>query len=329
MSTPPQPAPKKDLAALLALLFVDHGVRLVQTADSLTNDANEKLRDTAEVIVALLAGTDFSSPGDVSTTLATAKSLLEDTYQRVAAESAASLAELPAIEAQFVVSTVNREAEATLLRTPRLTVNEPDIDGAPLSAWWGGQRDDTITRLIHTVRAGLAAKWTAKQISDLVASAHGPIPGALRNAETLTHTAVQRVAMDTRNATLLANSNAVEGIQVAATLDLRTCAQCLAYDGATYSNTGEPLGDTSLPFNGGPSFHFGCRCHTIPLLTGYPAPRSPTAEEWLDSKTVDEQDDLLGPGRAALYRKGSFTLRDLVSGTGQQLSLAELRKHYN
>jgi hypothetical protein len=332
MSTPtdtPPPSRKKDLAAVLALLFVDHGVRLVQTADSLTSDATERLRDTAAVIVALLAATDFSNAGDVSTTLATAKSLLEDTYNRVAAESAASLADLPAIEAQFVVSTINSAAGATLMRTPRLTVNEPHLDGAPLSGWWAAQRDDTTAKLIHTVRAGIAAKWTAEQIANLVASAHGPLPAALRNAETLTHTAVQRVAMDTRNATLFANSAVTEGIQIVATLDSKTCTQCLAYDGATYDRSGEPLGDTSLPFNGGPAYHFGCRCHTTPILTGYPAPRPPSAEEWLDSKTVEEQDELLGPGRAALYRKGSFTLRDLVSGTGKQLSLAQLREKYS
>lgn len=335
MSTPTDapgtkpPGHKKDLAAVLALLFVDHGVRLVQTADSLTGDAHERLRDTAAVIVALLAATDFSNAGDVSTMLATAKSLLDDTYRQVAAESAASLADLPSIEAQFVVSTINGAAGVTLMRTPRLTVAEPHLDDAPLSAWWAAQRDDTIAKLIHTVRAGIAAKWTAEQISDLVAAAHGPMPTALRNAETLTHTAVQRVAMDARNATLLANSQTIEGIQIVATLDSHTCAQCLAYDGATYDRSGAPLGDTSLPFNGGPAFHFNCRCGTVPLLIGYPAPRPPSAEEWLDSKTVEEQDEMLGLGRAALYRKGSFTLRDLVSGTGKQLSLAQLREKYS
>lgn len=329
MSTPTEPTEKKDISALLALLFVDRGVRLVQTADSLTSDATARLKDTAAVIVALLAATSFSSPVDISTTLATAKSLLEDTYRQVAAESLASLAELPAIEAQFVVSTINDAADSILVRTPRLTVSEPHISGAPLSAWWGAQRDDTIAKLIHTVRAGIVAKWTADQIAKLVGAAHGPMPGALRNAETLTHTAVQRVSMDARNAVLFANPAAVEGVQVAATLDSKTCAQCLAYDGSTYDSSGNPLGDTTLPFNGGPEYHFGCRCHTVPLLLGHDPAPSPTAAEWLDSKSAEEQDEMLGVGRAALYRKGSFTLRDLVSGTGKPLSLEQLRKKYS
>jgi hypothetical protein len=326
--TPPADR-KKDLAAIIALLFIGHGVRLVQTANSLTAAATAQLHDTAQVIVALILATDFSSTADVGTTLATCKSLIEDSYQQIAAESATSLADLPAIEAQFVVSTINKVADSTLMRTPTLTVNEPHLDSAPLSAWWEAQREDTISKVIHTVRAGVAAAATAEEIADSLTAPGGPLQNAVRNAETLTHTAVQRVAMDARNATLLANTNVVEGIQIVATLDSRTCAQCLAYDGSTYDRSGKPLGKTSLPFNGGPAFHFNCRCGTVPLLVGQPAPRSPTAEEWLDSQTPEEQDDLLGPGRANLYRKGSLTLRDLVSGNGSQLSLADLRKKYN
>jgi hypothetical protein len=322
-------ADTQDLATAVALLFVDHGVHLVQSADSLTSDANDHLRDTAEVIAALLLATDFAIASEVSSVLATCKSLLDDVYSQVAAQSAASLAELPAIEARFVVSTINEAADATLMRTPRLTVAEPHLDGAPLSAWWAGQRDDTIAKLLHTVRAGIKAGWDAEQISHLVIGADGPLPGALRNAETLTHTAVQRVAMDARNATLLANNNVVEGLQIVATLDSHTCAQCLAYDGSTYDADGAPTGNTVLPFNGGPAYHMNCRCGTVPIFLDQPPPKSPSAEDWLNARTEAQQDDMLGKGRAALYRKGSLTLRDLISGTGQQLSLADLSKKYN
>lgn len=39
-------------------------------------------------------------------------------------------------------------------------------------------------------------------------------------------------------------------------------------------------------------------------------------------------DDLLGPGRAQLWREKKITLRDLVDGQGRELSLKELRKRY-
>jgi hypothetical protein len=38
-----------------------------------------------------------------------------------------------------------------------------------------------------------------------------------------------------------------------------------------------------------------------------------------------QQDDMLGKGRADLFRAGDITLRDLVSGQGRPLSLEELK----
>jgi hypothetical protein len=316
-------------ATAVAALFIDHGVRLVQTADGLTQDANDRLREAADVIGALLLATDFSNSTDVTSTLVIIKSTIEDAYQQIAAESSKSLSGLPAIESQFVVSAINKEAEQVLMRSPRLTVTEPHLDGVPVSAWWDAQQKDTVAKLVATVRVGITAGRVAQEIANMMVAANGPMAGAMRNAETLTHTAVQRVAMDTRNAVLTANKSVVEGLQVVAVLDSRTCAQCLAYDGATYDRSGEPVGDTTLPFNGGPAFHFHCRCGTVPIFLDQPPPEKLTAEAWLDSRTEAQQDDMLGEGRAALYRKGSLTLRDLVSGTGTQLSLAQLREKYN
>lgn len=319
----------KTLSAALATLFVDRGVHLVQTADGLTKRANDRLRDAADVIAAMLAATNFSNANDVTTTLEIARNLLAQTYNEVSAESVANLAALPEIERDFVVSAVNRESGRILMRAPRLTVIEPEIDGALLSAWWKGQESDTQAKLVHAVREAILQHLDAQDIADAITAATGPLAMAMRNAETLTHTAVQRVAMDARNATLGANRVVVEGLQVVATLDSRTCAQCLAYDGSTYSVDGEPIGNTVLPWNGGPAYHFGCRCCTIPIMSGDTAPEPLSAQDWLDSKSEAQQDDILGKGRAALYRKGDLTLRDLVSGTGQQLSLDDLRKKHN
>lgn len=317
------------LSAALAVLFVDRGVRLVQTADGLTKQANDRLRDTADVIAALLAATDFSNSTDVTETLQTCKSLLAESYRQVTSESVDNLAQLPAIERDFMVESINSTAGQILMRAPRLTVSEPEIDGSLLSDWWKGQEADTQAKLVNTVRAAILERLDAQSIADAITAATGPLATAMRHAETLTHTAVQRVAMDTRNAVLAANKAVVEGLQICATLDSRTCVKCLAYDGSTYSIDGEPTGNTVLPFNGGPAYHFGCRCCTIPIMKGDAPPEPLTAQDWLDGKTGAEQDDILGKGRAALYRKGSLTLRDLVSGTGQQLSLDDLRKKHN
>ena len=52
---------KRNLTALLASLLADHGVRLVQTADGLTNETHGRLHDLADAIAALILASDFRS----------------------------------------------------------------------------------------------------------------------------------------------------------------------------------------------------------------------------------------------------------------------------
>lgn len=308
--------------ASLASQFVDHGVRLAQAADGVNQDAHDRLKKLAAAIAALLLAVDFSRPAEVRVLIAHVKTLISAAYAAISATSAASIKELAAIEAQFVVSTVNATTKAALL-TPTLTVT-PAVAGRPLERWWDAQAKDTAFKVSNTIRESAHKKLDVEAIAQAIAV---PLAAAQRNAQNLTHTAVQRVAMDARNAVLSLNNTA--GVEIVATLDSRTCAQCLAYDGSTYDGDGNPTGDTTLPFNGGPPFHFSCRCITSPLIDGQKPSGGLSAEKWLDSKSADQQDELLGKGRAALYRRGSITLRDLVGKTGKQLSLADLRERYN
>jgi hypothetical protein len=50
-----------------------------------------------------------------------------------------------------------------------------------------------------------------------------------------------------------------------------------------------------------------------------------TFAEFLKGKPAAYVDDLLGPGRADLWRKGKITLQQLVDGSGRELTLKELR----
>jgi hypothetical protein len=45
----------------------------------------------------------------------------------------------------------------------------------------------------------------------------------------------------------------------------------------------------------------------------------------LKRKGVEYQNEVLGVGRADLWRAGKITLRDLVSGSGNPLTLDQLR----
>ena len=319
---------KKNITAALAVLLVDHGVRLVQTADSMTQEAQDRLRSLAAALAALILAADFSSRVAVNVLIAQAQALIDSAYGDIASRVDAGMVDLADIEARALVATVNGETGEKTLRAPRLRVL-PAFGGIPLSQWWEAQATDTASRVASFLRAAVSPDADASAIAHDLTSTAGPMPTSERYAESLVHSAVQRLTTDARQATLKANSDVVDGYEVAETLDTRTCAQCLAYDGSTYDLDGAPTGNTALPFNGGPPYHLNCRGILVPILKDNAPSGGLTAQQWLDSKTPEEQDDMLGKGRAALYRKGSLTLRDLISGTGQQLSLADLRKKYN
>lgn len=49
-----------------------------------------------------------------------------------------------------------------------------------------------------------------------------------------------------------------------------------------------------------------------------------TYEDWLKGKSEQEQDKILGKGKAQMWREGKITLRDMLDQTGRELSLKEL-----
>jgi SPP1 gp7 family putative phage head morphogenesis protein len=255
------------------------------------------------------------------------RQLVERAYAQIAAQSEADMTELAAVEANATAAIAKR-AEDVILRAPRLAVT-PMFGGIPLGDWWQAQATDTLSRVMSYLRAAVSPEADVEIIAHNLSSTAGPMPKAERNAESLIHSTVQRISTDARITTLKANPGVITGYEVAETLDSRVCAQCLAYNGSTYDLEGAPTGNTVLPLNGGPPFHINCRGQLIPMMAASKPSGGITAEDWLDTRTEDEQDDILGKGRAALYRKGSLTLRDLVSNTGTQLSLAQLNEKYN
>ena len=123
---------------------------------------------------------------------------------------------------------------------------------------------------------------------------------------------------------------------------------CIAYSGAEWDLSGNPINGTRLPFNGGPPRHFNCRSALVGITKTFrelgididePAigtrasadgqiRADTTFAEFLDRKGKAFQDEVLGPGRAELWRKKVITLNQLLDQRGNPLTLEELRKKY-
>jgi hypothetical protein len=222
------------------------------------------------------------------------------------------------------------------------------IEGAPSADWWRAQEIDTQFKFANAVRAGLSASETNQQIiSRIVGNAETPgiMDTARRNAASLVQTSVQAVANDARRNTFEANSHVIAAIQQVSTLDSHTSLVCIAYSEKQFSLPDyKPIGH-KLPYKNGCPRHFNCRSVEVPITKSFkelgvdiPEPPGTTRasadgqltistsfDDFLKRKGQAFQDEVLGVGRADLWRAGKITLRDLVNGDGNPLSLEALR----
>ena len=130
-------------------------------------------------------------------------------------------------------------------------------------------------------------------------------------------------------------------------MDSRTSAVCVAYSGAEWDLDGNPINGTTLPFKGGPPRHWGCRSVLTSITKTFkelgikglpelpdtgerasdlgPIDRKTTMDQFLKMHDKEWQDKMLGKGKAQLWRDGKITLSQLVSGSGRELTLEELK----
>ncbi len=239
-------------------------------------------------------------------------------------------------------------AEAANLPT-KLFINslptETLIQGSPIGAWWDAQSADLQFKFAAQIRQGIVNGETNQQIIARIAGTKttpGIMDVARRDAAALVQTSVQAVANDARLATFRKNADILLGVEQISTLDSHTSLICIAYSGGKWDLEGKPIEGTTLPFLGGPPRHFNCRSVLVgisknPLFRNIQSTRASdegqisnktTFDDFLKRKSAAYVDEMLGVGRAQLWRDGKITLSQLVSGTGQPLTLAELQAKF-
>ncbi len=225
--------------------------------------------------------------------------------------------------------------------------SEVMIQGAPSADWWRGQSQDLQFKFKQQVRQGLANAETNQQIIARIVGKNGE-PGVMetarRNAAALVQTSVQTVANDARRNVFKANSNVVKGLQQISTLDSHTSLVCIAYSDCQWDLDFKPIGKVRKPYKGGVPRHFNCRSVEVPITKtfkelGLNVPEAEattrasdegqisaktTFDGFLKRKGKAYQNEMLGRGRADLWRQGKITLKDLVDANGRPLTLAEL-----
>jgi len=155
-----------------------------------------------------------------------------------------------------------------------------------------------------------------------------------RDAEAVTRTAVNHIANAASEQVYAENQDVIKAVRFVATLDSRTTEICASLDGKTF-----PIGEGPRP-----PLHWRCRSKMSPVLRswkelgidlkeappgtresmdGY-VPDTMTYPEWLRHQPPHVQDEILGKGKAALFRRGKVKFNRFVNSRYEPLTLKQL-----
>lgn len=212
---------------------------------------------------------------------------------------------------------------------------------------------ETNDEIIRRIR-GRAVGYKMVEGKRVYTFVGGVMDIARHHAAAQVQTSVMAVANQSRMDTFEANEDVVKGFRQLSTLDSHTTPTCVAYSGATWDFKKQPTGENTLPFVSpkgsatGTPRHWSCRSVISPITksfrelgldipefspttraaTGGPVAANMTFAQFIDRKGKLFADDLLGPGRAELWREGKITLPQLLDQSGRPLTLKELRRRY-
>lgn len=304
-----------------------------------------------------------TSRRDKAALLKQAQDVIESYYGEASDEIGRNLAGMGKVEAQATAAGIGAAFQGAI--SPQLPteqffrsmIGETLIQGAPSASWWERQAGDVAFRFANEIRQGLAQAETNDQIIRRIRGGRG-VPGVMgiarNNAAALVQTSVQTISNAARYETFQRNDDIIKGLEQLSTFDSHTTPICVAYSGAQWTLDKKPIAPTTLPFNNpggaptGTPRHWGCRSLLRPILKTYrelgldideparttraaaggPIKADTSFKEFIDRKGRAFTDDLLGLGKAELYREGKITLQQLVDQTGRQLTLEQLQAKY-
>lgn len=298
-----------------------------------------------ELFQLILAGGDTIKPRRL---LAQSNQAIDDYYAQ--AQGVLDLGDLPAITADATKSALASVIPVGInvaLPTAGYLAKLSDevlVNGAVTSAWWKKQANDVKFRFAGQVRQGLAAAENNQQIIERIKPV---LAASRREAAALVQTSVAAVANAARQAAFEENNELISRYMWLSSLDGHVCIFCAARADKTWTADGKkPIGH-ALPWRV-PPIHFNDRCVIVPITKTWrelgadidepapgqrassdgPLPDSTTFDDFLKRKGAAFQDEVLGPGRADMWRRGDITLQDLIGGDGRPLTLAQLRAKY-
>lgn len=225
-----------------------------------------------------------------------------------------------------------------------LSVEGPD-QGKLLASFYRDWTDRNKVRITNAIRLAAAQGQTTEQLvrrirgTRAVKYRDGLIEATRRDVTMMARTALQHIAVQSREATWEANAQVIRGVEWVSVLDSRTSPMCRGLDGQIFDRKKGPR----------PPIHVGCRSTVVPVLKGRlrelqgggtqfargeDGPTRVSANldyyDWLKTQSAEFQDSVIGSKRGKLLREGGLSaerFRELqLDKTFRERTLAEMRE---
>ena len=273
--------------------------------------------------------------------------LIRSGYREIGKRLKSRLRGVAVTEARFQqamlkrVVPINTEFTVPNLNVLNNIVTQKPIRGALLQDWIKNAERRDINRVNNALRIGIAQGEHSRSIiarirgTEAANFTDGVMKISKNEAHSLVRTSVNNVAAEAREATYRENDDIIKEVQYVATLDSRTTEICGSLDGRVF-----PIGEGPRPPQ-----HFNCRSTTVPITKSWKelginlkeAPAGTRASmngqvsdkitfgPWLKKQPNWVQEKVLGPNKAAIFRKGNLKIRQFTDARNQPLTFTQLK----
>ncbi|MDP0174234.1 minor capsid protein [Glaesserella parasuis] len=351
MTLSSQDKPKQSLNSRIAYALTDRKILHFRYDAHLRQQVMKQLSKTQRELLNRLAaaGVDALPKKQLDTLLKELKQEVAKVYQEMTAYTQDELSGFFTAETQHIHQLYNDEVGFDFFNQvpeykQKANKTATIIAGLPLEDWWAKQGNDFAFKFEGIIRQGLL---DGQQTSQMLTDVKHLMNTSRRHAETLVITAVAKVADKAHQALRDENLDILAGEKHLSTLDTRTSTVCQLRDGLMWDLDKKPI-DHDVPYQR-PPLHPRCRS-ILQLVTkswkelGIDAEEMPSStrasqdgpvseqinyENWLKSKSPGQQDQVLGKGKADLWRRGVITFADMLDQSGRPLTLKDLYLTHN
>ncbi len=272
-----KPTSNRGEIARLAKQIADHQARIQVIAANWGEDINSLLTASERAFLSKLAKMlkDFEFHPNALKTLSDLRKICRElnairqaAYLRAQEKITTEAAALAENEAKWAKRVTKELSEpGTKFADPSAAALDKVVkfglaNGATLSEYFSKIAADDAARIESTIRQGVESGWTIDQMARNIAGSaandykDGILETSRRSAVNMARTLTNAIANNAKETFYRENADVLEGVEILATLDGRTCPVCASIDRKRYKFD-EP--HPALPI------HHQCRCVLLPV----------------------------------------------------------------